>query len=637
MSMRTHVLEGSRVTLTEVAEKLVELSTWIRELSSPRITDIADAATYREELLTNYRRIGDIAQLKTGLLKEYLVPVLESDHLLNEEELSALHYLKANLLDAYVIDNVDTPFIYKVAHRLCEDAERKQDKETIISALDDFVMAAYAYFTMVRRVYPYDDSALECREEALQAVERVLEYLPPEKLKTLQEGPVREAVLINARYITTLYEYPLTEEDTNLTETILQILRRALSLKDNPEYRELVPDHDWVYHEFRTLHYFSVMTVFQNQYGFNQDQLAEINGYAKRLWELWNREYEHLKNRNSTDTIEFAVTRCAYLAGDISKETYKDKLVALAANSRADIYNADEMQHKISIPIEYMLTIDQNNISEKDLEILSGFYKDLIKYIHRMPKKGHLSFLLTELVYLLKGFIDVEGSVDFESMYLSLLAAIHPPTYIHSLSVADLSVCLAQHLFKKHPEMFVNTPGYPNLDAITDHVWHAAAFHDAGKLFIIETIITYGRPLYNREYKWIRCHPEAGAELLSNREKTKDYAEVALGHQRWYDGKGGYPESYDPAKAKNRVVVDIVACADCLDAATDTVGRSYKKGKTFDDFIEELKEGSGTRYAPFLLELFEDEEIYRELEDLLTSGRDDKYRHTYTILEKVMR
>ena len=625
------------MTLREVAEKLVELSTWIRELSSPRITDIDDAATYREVLLTNYRRIGDIAQIKTHLLDEYLVPLLESDHLLNEEELSALQYLRANLLDAYVMDNIDTPFVYKVAQRLCEDAERKQDTEAIIIALDDCVMAAYAYLAMVRRVYPYSDSALECREEGLKAANQILEYLPAEKLETLPEGPVREAVLINSRYITTFYEYPLTEDDTNLTETILQILRRALSLKDIPKYRELMPDFDWVYHEFRTLHYFSVLTIFRNLYGFNQEQLAEINKNAKRLLELWNKEYDYLKTYNSTDTIEFAVTRCAYLAGDIDKDTYKEKLFEFAARSKEDTFNADEMQRKTSIPIEYLLTVDQDNVSEKDLETLAGFYKELIRYIHKMPKMGHLSFLLTELVYLLRRFIDVEGSVDFENMYLSLLAAIHPPTYIHSLSVADLSSCLAKHLFKRHPEMFENTPGYPEVDAIADHVWHAAAYHDIGKLFIVETIITYGRPLYNREFKWIRCHPEVGADLLSSREKTKDYADVALGHQRWYDGKGGYPESYNPAAAKNRLVVDIVACADCLDAATDNVGRSYKKGKTLDEFIEELKEGSGTRYAPFLLELFEDEEVYRELENLLSSGRDEKYHHTYTILEKVMR
>ena len=82
--------------------------------------------------------------------------------------------------------------------------------------------------------------------------------------------------------------------------------------------------------------------------------------------------------------------------------------------------------------------------------------------------------------------------------------------------------------------------------------------------------------------------------------------------------------------------MDIVACADCLDAATDSIGRSYKQGKTLDDFIEELKEGCGTRYAPFLLELFEDESVYNELNSILNSGRDEKYRHTYTILNNVL-
>ena len=179
-------------------------------------------------------------------------------------------------------------------------------------------------------------------------------------------------------------------------------------------------------------------------------------------------------------------------------------------------------------------------------------------------------------------------------------------------------------------------PGYPDADALGEHIWHAAACHDIGKLFIVETIITYGRSLYDQEFDWIRTHPEAGAALLSKHEKTKPYAEVALGHQRWYNGQGGYPECYDPERAENRLLVDIVACADCMDAATDSVGRSYKRGKTLDEFIEELREGSGTRYAPFLLELFEDEEVKGELEAILDSGRDNKYRHTYTILNNAL-
>ena len=625
------------MTFREAANKFVELTTWIRELSTPRITEIDDEEAYRENLLVNFRRISDIAQVNADLMNNHLKPVLDSDRLLTDEELSVLQELKEKLLDAYTMDNLDIPFLHQVALRMYEDAERKQDIEAIIRALDDYVMVSYAFLAMVRRIYPYSDSAVKVREDGLKAVNSILDFLSPEKLKTLPEGYLREEVLINSRYITTFYEYPLKPDDGQFTETVLNILRRALSLLDSPEYRELVPDFDWVYHEFRTLHYFSVMTIFHNRYGFNEDQLAEINGYAKRLLYIWIKEYAHLKTYNKNETILFAVARCSYLAGEIDAETYRKELRGLAKKTSNDTYNADEMQMITSIPIEYILTLDPDNISKEDAEALTEFYKRLISYIHGMPKLGHLSFLLSELTFLLEHFIEIDGVLDFETVCMELLAAIYPPTYVHSMSVADLSACLAKHLYKKHPEMFEGTPGYPDIEAVINHVWHAAACHDIGKLFIIETIITYGRSLYDQEFDWIRTHPEAGANLLQKHEKTRDYAEVALGHQRWYNAKGGYPECYDPEKAANRLIVDIVACADCMDAATDSVGRSYKKGKSLEEFTEELREGTGTRYAPFLIELFDDEAVRSELETILNSGRDNKYRHTYTILDKVLR
>ena len=624
------------MTLRDAVNKIVELTIWIRELSSPQLTHIDNAEAYREKLLINFRRIGEIAPISTGLLKDYLMPVLESTRLLTDEEISALQEMKEKLMNAYTMDNLDIPLLNMVSLRLCEDAERKQDTEAIVRALDDHVISAYTLLAMIRRIHPCYESALECRGDGLRAANRILEYLPPEKLKTLSEGPVREAVLINSRYIMTLYEYPLSPDDSALTDTLLEILRRALSLADSPVYRELAPDFDWLYHKFRTLHYFSVMTIFHNQYGFDSEQLAEINAYAKQLLEIWDKEQAHLKDHNKNGTIQFAALRCAYLDGDIDVQTYRKELRELARKSQKNNFNADEMQLHTSVPIEYILTLDPQNISGADAEALSEFYARLIRYIHQMPKLGHLSFLLSELTFLMEHFIEIENGIDFETMCMELLAAIHPPTYVHSISVADLSTCLAKHLYRRHPEMFAQTPGYPDLEAILDHVWHAAACHDIGKVFIVETIITYGRPLVDHEFDWIRSHPQAGAMLLSGHEKTAAYAEVALGHQRWYDGKGGYPECYHPDEANDRLVVDLVACADCLDAATDNVGRSYKQGKTLDEFIEELKEGSGTRYAPFLLELFEDEAVYRDLNDILNSGRDDKYRHIYTVLEGVL-
>ena len=77
----------------------------------------------------------------------------------------------------------------------------------------------------------------------------------------------------------------------------------------------------------------------------------------------------------------------------------------------------------------------------------------------------------------------------------------------------------------------------------------------------------------------------------------------------------------------------MVTCADCLDAATDTVGRSYKTGKSLDELIGEFRAENGTRYAPYVVDLFSDEEVVREIIGILERERDRNYTETSDTLE----
>jgi response regulator RpfG family c-di-GMP phosphodiesterase len=84
-----------------------------------------------------------------------------------------------------------------------------------------------------------------------------------------------------------------------------------------------------------------------------------------------------------------------------------------------------------------------------------------------------------------------------------------------------------------------------------------------------------------------------GSELLRRLESTRRYADVALGHHRFYDDSRGYPEDFKTSESKDKPIIDLVMCADCMDAATDSVGRSYNRGKTLEEYTKEVKEGSG--------------------------------------------
>ncbi len=84
------------------------------------------------------------------------------------------------------------------------------------------------------------------------------------------------------------------------------------------------------------------------------------------------------------------------------------------------------------------------------------------------------------------------------------------------------------------------------------------------------------------------------------------------------------------------MIIDIVSVSDSLDAATDGVGRSYRVGKTLDDFQKELEETAGRRYAPYMAETFKDQATHEDLVYLLEHSRKDMYKETYFKLKELL-
>ena len=76
-------------------------------------------------------------------------------------------------------------------------------------------------------------------------------------------------------------------------------------------------------------------------------------------------------------------------------------------------------------------------------------------------------------------------------------------------------------------------------------------------------------------------------------------------------------------------------CADCMDAATDSVGRSYRRGKTLEDFTAEVLPECGTHYPPWLAELLKDPETAQGLQAILQEGRRETYQNTYGLLSRM--
>lgn len=130
----------------------------------------------------------------------------------------------------------------------------------------------------------------------------------------------------------------------------------------------------------------------------------------------------------------------------------------------------------------------------------------------------------------------------------------------------------------------------------------------------------------SEEFDLIRLHPRMEWELLNKRESTRPYAEAALYHHLWYDEKGGYPREYTFKGNDNAILYQIITCADCLDAATDSVGRAYSSGKNSDDMLADLRCNSGRMFNPDLVKLFDSENLQEKVRSLITKKAADSLR-----------
>ena len=612
----------------------------VRRLSAPLIDNISTPDDYRLRLAENFRKIGDLAAENRAVVSGDIEPILHSHELLTEKEIEQIRALNLSLMDANEHDNIDLPVMLPLSERLMEDAKKKHDDGYLIRQLDEQMIAAIAMIVQTRRVISAPQITEAIRNRSREMLEELLSYLDKDKFLKL-DMECRTLVMINSRYGDGIFVSmsPLTPEERRYR---FRLMIRSLRYACDPFYRDALPDYDWTYHIYRIYQYISSYDEFDNCAGFDEEELRAVSDCGDAIEKLWLSDREKFEKIDTFGYIHTHTIRNRMHAGRLSPQKYAEHLYRMYRKRDSKLYEVDNIVENIEIPREYLAAIKKGHITEKHKLTAENMYRSALSYIFNIPKTGIMYELMDYYAPFLFEFIEFPGGITFEEMGLRSFAAMHPPTYIHSMMVAKITRCLTYHLLKEKPEVFVGMPGCDdvqsvkkNRDMITAFAYHAALCHDFGKLIIIDTVSVYGRDIFDSEFEIIKEHPALGAMLLEKHGSTKAYADVARGHHIWYNGERGYPGSFDITANPYRAVIALTACADCMDAATDRVGRSYKGGKTLDEYTAEVGERSGTQYAPYLHDLLIKEEVHSDIEYLLTSGRQQTYRDTYLLLKRV--
>ncbi len=612
----------------------------IRLLSTPDLNDINNADEYERVLIENFSRIGELATENRKVINDVLKPMISADVELTDEMREMLQQFDKLLVDEDSMEEVDV-HLSEIINRILTEHElmvdEDDDENEKVLAMGKKVKRDYFLISALTR---YDSDELEeTRRQAIENRNALAGYLKKDAFSRLNEeakGAALQFSLMGAL----LYESNYYAMPDSWWDECISILDQAADIYKDPFFREQFPGHDWETYRFRIYYYGSFLA-----YSFIPRHVAEkVYVYADKAVDfLLHNDNENIRAAVNVQQEKDLRYMASVIAGYTpAREACDLFFSAYEARDKED-YSLTGINENLDTPSMYLNTAKMTNLklTEMDFDRYNQIERDVLDYIYNIPKQSSVYMkCVTLLTNFPQYFQETPGALTMEEFCIKAFAAVHPPTYVHVNMVARFAECMARHLLDSNPELFIGFPGCDTADqvvskkeAILFYTYHSALCHDLGKLFIVDVVSMYGRNLLDDEFSMIKSHPVTGARIASMHASTRDYVDVIKGHHLWYDCSRGYPAGFDTKKSPYKTIIDIVLAADCLDAATDTVGRSYNKGKTFDDYENEIKEGAGTHYAPFLVELFSRPEVRTDIIYLLGEGRNKMYRELYMLLK----
>ncbi len=127
----------------------------------------------------------------------------------------------------------------------------------------------------------------------------------------------------------------------------------------------------------------------------------------------------------------------------------------------------------------------------------------------------------------------------------------------------------------------------------------AGFLHDIGKIAIAEEILNKPGKLTAQEYDILKAHATIGAELIETSQGLRHLAPFVRHHHEHWDGRGypaGLRREQIPLEAR------ILAVCDAVEAMASD--RPYKKAKSIEEIMAEVRRCSGTQFDPAIAEIF---------------------------------
>lgn len=540
----------------------------------------------------------------TNLLREELFPLLDNILSASREEIDSLSEFADQLMRGQ--EQKDVGLHYRIHLALLSYARHKNDRNLLIRELYMVGMSLYNMETMLspNKIRPYSARMRLYFTESASYFDTAYDEI--------EDAQTRGYIHRSMANVSLSYEGDTPES----AQKKLAVNTRSIRILSDPDVRAKTPSLPWDLYLYTCHQQRTTNLAFLRSGRATPEAFAQVLESAQIVHQ---RQLNAARERGESlqPRWQYAYLAAQYHCGALLLSKLLDGLYALSFSRPDDDFGVQSMFAHLNAPALYMEYAKQL----KDARALADVPRRVERMTRRMcvwlmhaPSGDNDEQMMFYLRLFLYAYSEFPGNMPFFEVLQTVFAARHPVAYVRMWIAGRVTRLLCDWAAQDCPQNLAGLPGFLTVqdvifrhEALLDFAERAGRLYDTGMVHFFNLESKACRGLFEEEETLLRFHARCGYALLSEHPSTAPYADIAHGHHRDFDGRGGFPVDFSLNDSPCGPMICLVAAADMLAAATEEAGSRFRPTKTFDEAVEELFAGEGKRYAPFVVGLLRDE------------------------------
>lgn len=599
----------------------------ISELNKCYQSDDVSFDEYCSKIKENKKIVEKIVQRNMRILKEELFPLLDDMFKADKKDIDDIFEFANSLLNTR--EELDVGLYSQIHNALLGYMRQIRDRNGTIRELYHMGIGYYNIYQKTVILEPKDNERYNTQMR-LYFTEAAA-YL---KYYDEIEDDETKGFILRSRANMALGRFKSVTEKNAM-------VKRSLMILQDKEYQRKAPSLPWDKFIYLSHRQMTANISYGDENSMSPEDVADIMESAHIVYDKRKKEADEKKESVPIQT-QFNHYAIEYYCGIHTLDELLTEIERIMDSVDINDYSPNGVYGMIALTAFYYQYLNKNpQLISSRLEYLEELNKRIWDYVAAFPEPAHNENLFISLSKLSYTYIETKNGISYKQFILKALMCFAPEVYSHSYAVGMAAGELCKLLVTDDPVFFDDIEEIRKIvnyeekcKKIQTFAMECGLMHDIGKLSLFSLYSNTSRQWLREEFELANLHTTAGKVCLEKRESTKKFADVALGHHRWYDGVEGYPEDYKRLDSPYRQMIDVIAVIDWIDNVTDASRLYNGIAKTYDEAVQNVIEYEGKRFSPLLTARFREKNIADHIRESLEKGRREAYRSMFDEIKK---